>query len=159
MEFSRCHKWFTGVWVELHTDTRDYNIDCSKRNSPQNAPSLVCWSCTPDWHAFHVSDDTVQTAGTRKHLTQPFHCLVQDLSVCTGIEVSAGFHGSSAGLQHGRERRRRVILVCCFQSFVFFSPSQICFFRAADTFPKFWTSYTECLNTFKCSSDCNTQNM
>lgn len=42
------------------------------------------------------------TSDTKRHLTKPFHGLVQDLSICAGFEVCTWFHGSSVGLQQGR---------------------------------------------------------
>lgn len=43
-------------------------------------------------------------------LTNPFHGLVQNLGILSGIEVLTGFNGSSGGLQHGRNAQRRIIL-------------------------------------------------
>lgn len=34
--FISVHVFMTAVWVELHTDTRDYYSNGSERNSPQN---------------------------------------------------------------------------------------------------------------------------
>lgn len=41
-------------------------------------------------------------------LTQPFHGLVQDLSIGAGIELPGGFHTASAGLQQERNRHRGI---------------------------------------------------
>lgn len=53
--------WLTAVWVEPRADSRDYYSYCPERNSAKSALSLVCCSCTTDWRAFRVSDNTART--------------------------------------------------------------------------------------------------
>lgn len=56
-------------------------------------------------HHRPASDVSCDPVLTSDMLTQPFHGLLQDLRIRAGIEVSAGLHGASAGLQQERNRR------------------------------------------------------
>lgn len=101
--------WLLSGWSSVQTPGITTVI--VQRGTPPKTLSLVCRSCTTDWLTPLMYQMTLCWQHTHKHLTQPLHGLVQDLSICTGIEVSAGFHSSSAGLRHGKHGQRRIIPV------------------------------------------------
>lgn len=63
-----------------------------------------------------LSLGNLSIACLNKHqlLTQAFHGLVDGLCIGIGIEIWAGFHSSSVGLQHARYGQKRIIFFCTF---------------------------------------------
>lgn len=81
--------WLTAVWVESRADSRDYYSYCPERNSAKSALSLVCCSCTTDWRAFRVSDNTARTH--TDILPSPFMALYRTSASALALKFALGF--------------------------------------------------------------------
>lgn len=103
--FISVYVFMTVVWVELRTDSREllrrlFSEELHSDRPPIGWSELYYRLTRPPPTKYHMT----LTAAHRR-LTQPLHGLVQDVSICTGVEVCAGFHGSSAGLRKQKTDR------------------------------------------------------
>lgn len=101
VSFLFMYLWPWSGWSCTQT-AGNYCGDCFQRNYVQIVLPLAGRSCSRDWHAPPPTKYQMTLTLAHRRLTQPLHGLVQDVGICTGVEVCAGFHGSSAGLRKQR---------------------------------------------------------